>query len=224
VAHEINNPITTVLLNAEMILEDGDQEGPVADYTREIIRETHRVAGIVRNLLSFARQEQDIHEPVEPRVIIEGTLSLISTLIKRDHIQLEVNVPDDLPEVWCHSQKIQQVLMNLMTNARDSLNTKYPEYHPDKKFRLSACQVSKEGRPWLRLSVEDHGMGIKPEVRERMFEPFFTTKHRTEGTGLGLSVSHGIVQEHKGALWVETEVGAYTRFHLDLPLGGVITV
>jgi signal transduction histidine kinase len=129
-------------------------------------------------------------------------------------------VPTDLPDLMCRSQQIQHVLMNLMTNARDALNERYPGPDPDKVLDISARLCTKEGRRLIRVNVEDHGTGVTPEVRERMFEPFFTTKPRDKGTGLGLAISHGIVKEHHGELTVESEPGVYTRIHLDLPLDG----
>jgi len=218
VAHEINNPITGIMNYAQLIQDRLPPESPLAEFTGEILRETQRVAGIVRNLLTFARNEKQSHSPARIADIIEGTLSLIRTVVRRDDITLTVKVPEDLPQLKCRSQQIQQVLMNLMTNARDALNERYPGHHPDKVLIVSARELEKEGRRWIRVTVEDHGTGILPEVRERMFDPFFTTKPREIGTGLGLSISHGIVREHHGELIVESEPGCLTRMHLDLPV------
>ena len=127
-------------------------------------------------------------------------------------------MPDDLPVIKCRSQQIQQVLMNLFTNARDALNERYPEHDPDKIMKVSVRPFEKAGRPWVRTTVEDHGSGIPDEIRERVFDPFFTTKDRTQGTGLGLSISRGISKDHHGELCVESEPGEYTRFQLELPV------
>jgi signal transduction histidine kinase len=108
--------------------------------------------------------------------------------------------------------------MNLVTNARDALNSRYPGHHPDKVIILTANSRVREERAWIRMTVEDHGTGIQPEVRNRMFDPFFTTKPRDEGTGLGLAISHGIVKEHHGVVTVETEPARFTRIHVDLPV------
>jgi len=108
--------------------------------------------------------------------------------------------------------------MNLLTNARDALDEKYPEGNPDKIIRVTAHVFGKAGKAWIRTTVEDHGTGISPEIQEKMFDPFFTTKEPGKGTGLGLSISHGIVKEHGGELHCESEPGQWTRFHLDLPV------
>jgi PAS domain S-box-containing protein len=242
VAHEINNPITGIMSYAQLIADKVEPGSQAAEYAGEIVQETERVATIVRNLLQFARQEKQAHSPARIEDILEQTLSLLRAVFRRDQITLTVDVPDGLPALKCRSQQLQQVLMNLLTNARDALNEKYPGYHPDKTIRITArevgggiadCRLNGAGTPnlqseivnlqspegrWLRLTVADQGPGIPPEIQARIFDPFFTTKPRDQGTGLGLSISHGIVKEHHGALHCETEPGAGTQFHLDLPV------
>ena len=138
--------------------------------------------------------------------------------MRHDQIDLQVDIPEDLPKFKCRSQQIQQVLMNLMTNARDALNARYPDYSPQKQLRVSARLLEKDGRRYIRTTVEDFGTGIEPEIRDRIFDPFFTTKPKETGTGLGLSISYGIVRNHRGELILESEPGQYTRFHMDLPV------
>lgn len=130
VAHEINNPINGILNYAQLVIDLLDQDHPATAHASEIIKETERVTLIVRNLLRFARQEPQVHHWVEVRDIIEATLSLIHTIIRHDQIILQVDIADDLPQLLCRSQQIQQVLMNLLTNARDALNERYPDAHP----------------------------------------------------------------------------------------------
>jgi len=218
VAHEINNPINGIMNYAELIKDGTGDDGSPGEIADKIIRETKRVATIVRNLLTFARQEKQSHSPANMADIVETTLSLIQTVMRHDQITVEVDVPRDLPKLKCRSQQLQQVLMNLMANARDALNERYPEYDPNKNMCVSARLFERDGKPWIRTTVEDHGAGIAPDVVDRIFDPFFTSKGRDQGTGLGLSISHGIVQEHHGELSVECEPGQYTRFHLDLPV------
>jgi len=218
VAHEINNPINGIMNYAQLIKDRSGPESPSIEFADEIIVETKRVATIVRNLLTFARYEKNSHSPARIQDIVESTLSLIRTIVRHDQIILETDIPDDLPEIKCRSQQIRQVLMNLLTNARDALNEKYPEYHENKIIWISSRVFEKDGRRWIRTTVEDYGPGIAPETRERMFDPFFTTKPRDKGSGLGLSISYGIVQEHHGELDVESEPGQYTKIHLNLPV------
>ncbi len=218
VAHEINNPINGIMNFAQLIMDRLAEQEPARKFAHEIIRETDRIATIVRNLLTFARHEHQSHSPVLLSDIISSVLSLVQTVIRHDQIDLTVDIPDDLPKIKCRNQEIQQVLMNLMTNARDALNERYPGYDPNKKLQIHAQQVLQNDRPFIRTTIEDTGTGIQPETRDRLFDPFFTTKPKETGTGLGLSISYSIVKDHKGALTVESEPGSYTRFHVDLPL------
>ncbi len=247
VAHEINNPIMGVMNYAQLILDSVEPDNPLAEFATGIITETERVATIVKNLLSFARPDRHTPSPAKVSDIVRTTLSLIQTVIRHDQITLIVQVPDNLPLITCRSQQIQQVLMNLLTNARDALNVKYSGYHENKKLfiraevRTRADQgtvgaetgrtietVERDEEPgtshpaspgrWLCLTVEDHGTGIAPEIRDRIFDPFFSTKPRDKGAGLGLSVSHGLVKEHKGELTVESSPGQFTRVHVGLPI------
>ncbi len=203
---------------AQLILDRVEEESPATELALEILHETKRVAMIVRNLLTFARHEKQSHSPARLSDIASLVLSLTQTVMRRDQIELEVSIPESLPRIKCRSQQIQQVLMNLMTNARDALNERYPGYSPEKKLTLSAEPIDRHGRPFLHVTIEDSGTGIPVEVRHRIFDPFFTTKPKEIGTGLGLSISYGIVKDHGGELTVESEVGSYTRFHMNLPV------
>jgi signal transduction histidine kinase len=218
VAHEINNPINGIMNYAQLITDTAEPKSQTAEYAGEITHETERVATIVRNLLLFARQETQSHSPARIQDIVEQTLSLVRAVLQHDQITLTVDVPADIPLLKCRSQQIQQVVMNLLTNARDALNEKYPGYHEAKTLAVRAALFEQGGCPWLRLTVADQGRGISPEIQARIFDPFFTTKPRDKGTGLGLSISHGIVKDHHGVLHFETEPGIGTQFHLDLPV------
>ena len=139
-------------------------------------------------------------------------------MLRKEGVRVVVEIAEDLPPVRCHPQQIQQVLMNLLTNARDALNERYPEGGDAKRIVISAAEHADErARTWLRITVEDSGTGIAPDMLEKIFDPFSTTKHNA-GPGLGLAVSQGIAREHGGALHVESELGSFACFHLDLPL------
>ena len=216
VAHEINNPITGVMNYAQLLVDNAPPGSLQAQYAGEIIRESERVTQIVRDLLTFARQDRQAHSPADIPDIVDSTLSLVRTLMRHDSIRLEVDVPPGLPKIKCRSQQVRQVLLNLLTNARDALNERFPEANPDKVVALRVEPFSRDGRRWIRITVEDRGSGITPETMARLFDPFFTTK--AGGTGLGLAISHGIVRDHHGQLRVESEPGRWTRFHVELPV------
>jgi len=215
VAHEINNPLTGMINYADLIAERVSDE-QLRKFAQGIIKEGNRVAEIIKSLLYFSRQEKQSHSPARMEDIINASLTLIGAVLRKDQITVEKEIVPDLPQVRCRSQHIEQVIINLLTNARDALNQRYEGYHEDKLIRILVQPFEEDGIQWIRTTVEDHGMGISADVIDRIFDPFFTTKSRTEGTGLGLSVSYGIVKDHHGELTVESEPGKDTRFYLDL--------
>lgn len=215
VAHEINNPLTGMINYADLIA-DKVKDDRLREFAQGIIKEGNRVAEIIKGLLYFARQEKQSHSPARMEDIIDASMLLIGSVLKKDQITLYKDIPDDLPQVRCRSQQIEQVIINLLTNARDALNQRYEAYHEDKLIRIRVQPFEEDGIQWIRTTVEDHGTGIPEDVIERIFDPFFTTKSRNEGTGLGLSVSYGIIKDHHGELTVESKSGEYTRFYLDL--------
>jgi len=217
IAHEINNPINIIMNYGELILHKTPDVNDVHMYAEEIINESERVAGIVRNLLAFSRQENETHMPQHIDRIIRDTISLTDRILAREQISIDTEIEDDLPLVECRNQQIMQVLMNLITNARDALNARFPQFDSDKTIYIHAHVFNDGERNWVRTTVEDHGVGIPQAVINRIFDPFFTTKPCDKGTGLGLSVSHGIVSDHKGRLIAESVEGEYTRMHMDLP-------
>ena len=216
VAHEINNPLNGIMNYGQLILDSSDGEN--SEYAKEIVRETNRIAVIVKDLLQFSRDEKKEHSYANIKDIIENTLSLIKTVIKSDQINLQIDIPEDLPKLKCRSQQIQQVIMNLLINARDALIEKYEGYNEDKIIKLYCTQFNKENRRWVRITIEDHGNGIPEASKGRIFEPFFSSKSRDRGTGLGLYISYVIVKDHHGELTFETEEGIYTKFYVDLPI------
>jgi PAS domain S-box-containing protein len=218
VAHEINNPINGIMNYGQLIKDIPEINSQASEYANEIINESDRISTIVKNLLHFSREGKQEHSYSMIEDIINNTTSLIKTIIKHDQIDLVVDISKDLPMIKCRSQQIQQVIMNLLTNARDTLNEKYPGYNEDKIIKLYFEQFDKGKRKWIRITVEDHGMGISKSIQATIFSPFFSTKERDKGTGLGLSISHGIVKDHHGEITYETEEGLYTKFYLDLPI------
>ncbi|EDM79124.1 sensor histidine kinase [Plesiocystis pacifica SIR-1] len=221
VAHEINNPVQGIMNYAELIAGSSAADELIREFAQEIDHETQRVATIVRNLLAFAREDQDAaFTEVTPKSVVDAPLSLIRALIRRDQIQIDLEIAEDLPKVRCRAQQIQQVVMNLVTNARDALNGRFTGFHDDKRMLISGEPFTREGQPWLRLSVADSGGGVPQDVSLRIFDPFFTTKGRDRGTGLGLSVSHGIISDHGGELRLVNRPGEGATFIIELPIAG----
>ncbi len=218
VAHEINNPIMGVINYAQILLNRARTAGGETELQDRIIREGNRIAGIVSNLLNFSRPSADTLAPVTVQEIFEPSFQLMWKLFQQSGIHTEVRLPEGLPPALAQSQKIQQVFINILSNALYALNKRFPGDHADKKFDVSALELSDEGGDFVRVVFHDHGCGIEPEYLEKICNPFFTTKPVGKGTGLGLSICHNIVKEHGGRLLFESRLGEFTRVMVDLPV------
>jgi len=206
VAHEVNNPINTII-NCAQLIRDGDEVDPNCQV---ILEEGQRIADIVRDLLQFARDDSDRPQPTSIYEVVQRTLRLVGENLKRHGIGLQVEVSQDLPHVRARPQQVQQVLLNLLINAKDSL------LHSDRevrKVRLSAAAAD-EG---VELQVADNGPGIPEHLGQRIFEPFITTKRARGGTGLGLSISKSIIEGYAGTLLVDSKPDAGATFKIWLP-------
>jgi len=217
VAHEINNPLNVIMNFGQLASDEAESPARVRQYSERIIHECERAAHIIKNLMRFARQDRTGPGLVRVDELVGSTLSLVRALLRTSHIELETRIPEGTPVLWCCSQPLQQVLMNLLSNSRDALDSRFPGRHPNKRIRIEASVFEEHGAPWVRISVADSGGGIPPEYESRVFDPFFTTKVRELGTGLGLSVAYGIIQEHCGRIWFDNRPGDGVTFHLDLP-------
>ena len=217
VAHDINNPLTGIMSYAQLIEENAETGSESREFAQEISQESEHIAAIVRSLLTFSRSDSAERKATSPAEILDSTLTLVRTLIRTDGISLEVDVADDLKDVTCNRQELRQVIMNLITNARDALNERFPQADDGKRIRIGVENAAYQNKDWVRFSVEDTGVGIDPVQLERLFDPFFTTKTRTTGTGLGLAISYGIVRDHGGRMSVKSEPGAGTTVSFDLP-------
>ena len=217
VAHEINNPINGVISYAEILADHCHEQGEDGEIPTRIIKEGDRIAGIVKNLLSFARDRQEEPSPAHVQDILSDALGLVEKQIDKDGIKFRVEAPADLPRINARSQEIQQVFLNILSNARYALNQRFSGYHEDKILEIRVETVDIEGRKHVRTTFYDRGIGISEKILNRIMDPFFSTKPPGEGTGLGLSISHGIAKTHGGRLWVESVEGESTRVMVDLP-------
>ena len=218
VAHEINNPITGIIGYAEILTDEFSERGEAAEIPSRIIKEGERIAKIVKNLLAFARNRKDEYSPASIQDIFLDIFSLVEKQIIKDGIKLNVDVSPDLPKIKAHSEEIQQVFLNIISNARYALNKKFPESHEDKVFEIKGETLTIKDRKHIRMIFYDCGIGISADILDKIYDPFFSTKPKNEGTGLGLSISHGIIKNHGGNLWFESVEGEYTKVMVDLPL------
>ncbi|HUO63191.1 MAG TPA: PAS domain S-box protein [Terriglobales bacterium] len=211
IAHEVNNPIGIISSRIEIMLLDAEAQplpGTVTDDLKVLHRHAQRVARIAHGLLSFARESSVARGPVDLNQVVEETLLLMEKDLGKSGITIRRTLTPSLKPIHGDENALQQVVMNLLTNARDALGS-------GGEISLETSLVP--GRPELaRLTVHDTGPGISPEVLSRIFDPFYTTK--SEGTGLGLSISYGIVRDHKGTIDVESLPGQGATFVLSFPL------
>ncbi|MDB4939457.1 MAG: hypothetical protein JWP87_6429 [Labilithrix sp.] len=217
VAHEINNPISGILNYAQLLKRAMSLDGDERMFVDEIEREAKHVAAIVRNLLHFGRADETEHVATEVREVIQNTLTLVRTVLDKESIVIRVEVDDDMPVIVCRLQQLQQVLMNLVMNARDALNRRAAGREDDKEIVIRALSLTSDGSGSVAFEVIDNGDGFDSAVAERVFDPFFTTKPHGEGVGLGLSISHGIVEAHGGTLSCASAPGRKTCFRVELP-------
>ncbi len=214
-AHEVNNPINGIINYAQILM---DEDGEGANIPQKILQEGERVAAIIQNLLSFARETDDRMRPASLSTIIADALALVNQQFQKEGVHLTLNVPDHLPEVQVNRQKIQQVCLNLLSNARYALNQKYPRPDPNKRLSIESKIEENGGETYVRTIFKDTGVGVADTSLDRLCDPFFTTKPEGEGAGLGLSISYGIIKEHGGRLSFESEPGKYTNVFVDLPI------
>jgi PAS domain S-box-containing protein len=210
VAHEINNPLTGVIGYAHLLLTRKDLSRDVR-HDLEIINEgAQRVAGIVKKLLAFARQTKPEQRYVNINELIRNTLELRAYELAASNIKVTLQLTRDIPMTIADPGQLQQVFLNLIINAETEMKVAHD------KGRLS-IKTERMNRT-IRITFKDNGPGIPEENLETIFDPFFTTREVGQGTGLGLSVCHGIVTEHKGRIWAESEPGKGATFIIELPL------
>jgi signal transduction histidine kinase len=217
VAHEINNPINGIINYAQIILDEPDDPDS-QDNLKNIISEGKRIASIVSNLLDFARRREEVFASAYIKKIVSNSLQLVAHLLEKDGITCSINIADSLPPLFCNEQQLQQVFLNLISNARYALNKRYPQPCQNKQLHIFGDLFNQNKTPSIRLMFTDHGVGISAEIQEKIFDPFFSTKPKGEGTGLGLSISHGLIRDHGGTLRVQSKLGEWTQFTIELPV------
>jgi two-component system NtrC family sensor kinase len=211
VAHEVNTPLAVISTYAQMLAKQISGDAQKAPLLEKIARQTFRASEIVNSLLNFSRTSPIEFVALDLNKIVRETLTLVEHQFATAGIQVELALEETLPRIRGNPGKLQQVFLNLFLNARDAMES---------GGRLTVTTFSRSSSPGkrsVRVSVGDTGTGIAPENLTRLFDPFFTTKGARRGTGLGLSVSYGIVREHGGEIEVDSELGMGARFGLAFP-------
>ncbi|MFN2635561.1 MAG: ATP-binding protein [Gemmatimonadaceae bacterium] len=207
VAHELNNPLTGISTFAQLLLED-DMQKEQSESVSLIKREADRAIGVIRDLLLFARKTDARDVPVDINTIVQHTVRLRALASRSSGIEVHMHLDASSPRIRGDEQKLQQVLLNLLVNAESAMQGTL--------VRHLSVTTQRRG-DYVLIIVSDTGHGMTAQVRQRIFEPFFTTKPPGEGTGLGLSVSYGIVQAHRGTITVDSAPDVGTTFTISLP-------
>jgi len=215
VAHEINNPLNCIINFAQLLKDDsGLREETESRMVQGIIDEGERITRIVKNLLTFARRDLHGLGRVDVAETIRNSMSLFERQLEMDGIDVEVDLDASLPEVVGDGSMLRQVISNARNGLRDKTSG-------DKLFKITARGVSQGDGEIVRIEFLDNGVGIAEEDLDRVFDPFFTTRRESGGTGLGLSLSFGIVHEYGGTIWLESRQGEFARFVVEIPAAGV---
>jgi signal transduction histidine kinase len=221
ISHELNNPLAVVTGHAELLLMDGSLDTAVRERLEKMNGEAHRAKRLVESLLRVARGEEARREPSDLNMVVTQSISLLQFLLDQHRVQLELDLADGLPVISLDPFQIQQLIFNLVNNARQAMMDVPEGERHLQVTTLFEPQVTQRdgsmGRAVL-LRVRDTGPGIHPDHLERIFNPFFTTRLAEGGTGLGLSICHRIVQEHRGVIQVTNHTDGGALFEIHLPV------
>lgn len=222
IAHDFNNILTSIINSTELAVSDLDPESMTTRDLERVLKAARRGGRVVKQILAFSRPSTEGFRPTDVSGVITEAIELLKSSMPRK-IEVRSRIMDNLACVYADPTQIHQVVMNLCTNAFHALRRTGGTI----EVRLDQSEVSREDADmigmapgeYVRLVVEDNGPGIPLDIADKIFDPFFTTKDKTEGTGLGLAVVHGIVHSHKGGLRVESREGGGTTFSIYLPKG-----
>lgn len=215
VAHEINNPLNCIVNFAQLLKDDGVARNEIERRMVDgIIEEGDRIASIVRNLLTFARQDPNLPASVAIPQVIGNSMSLFGRQLERDGVMVEIESDPEVYPVRADASRLRQVVVNMISNAHHALKARP---RGDRLFRITVRNAARGGDSVVRMEFYDNGPGVPGENIDKIFDPFFTTRRDSGGTGLGLSLSFGIIHDYGGQIWVESEEGRYTRFAVELP-------
>ena len=209
IAHEVKNPLAGILGYAQLSLRKAEKGSAVHTNLQLIEKETKRCKTIIENLMKFARQEKAVLETTDINQVVEDAIAIVDHQLSINRVKIVKNLTPGLPQIMASANQIQQVIMNLMINAQQAL---------DGKPGSVGIMTSNRQDKWLEIIVKDNGPGMSEEVRAHIFEPFFTTKPAGKGTGLGMSVSYGIIRDHQGEIRVISEPGKGATFIIILPI------
>ena len=211
VAHELNNPLGTILLYSNVVCEGTPEQDPHRDDLERVIAATNRYKSIVRDLLDFARQNQIRARHTDRNDLLRRMAEEQAPNPKCKNVRLALELDPEVPDIHADPLQLQQVFINLMENGAEAMESK------GGGTLTITTRLAPLGQG-VRISVADQGTGISEENRAKLFNPFYTTKPLGKGTGLGLAIVYGIVKMHRGPIQVQSEEGKGTTFTITLPL------
>jgi two-component system NtrC family sensor kinase len=214
IAHELNNPLTAILGNVQLLLRSVPKDDRSYKLLSDIYLCGKRCKTIIQNLLTFSRQDEYMFEDCSVNEAVEQVLGLVGDQIKKQNIMIQKKLDDSIEFIEGNVQQIGQIILNLLINAKDALEDMNL---PKKVITIETRSILENEKRWVLLSVKDNGKGISEQHLQEIFNPFFTTKRPGKGTGLGLSVSLGIAEAHGGTIEVISELGKGSEFILKLP-------
>ncbi len=213
VAHELNNPLATVVGYAELLDLDRNLPENVRRKVTTIHQEATRASHIVQNLLAYARRSSPEKDFFSVSEVLQAAVEMRRYQLQTDDVRILTDFSASVPQIWGDALQLQQVFFNIISNAVQAAHA----WRGSGEIRLSTHATTMSGAPAVRIVIEDNGPGIAPEHLRRVFDPFFTTKPTGEGTGLGMSIALRIVSNHEGLIWAESRLGHGARFVIELP-------
>ena len=214
-AHEIRNPLTSIKTFIQLAPERKDDSQFIGEFSRIVLDDVNRIERLIQETLDYARYNEPQLTDENLNEIVSSCLYFIQVKADSRGIKIEKDLAPELPRGMLDRQQIKQVLLNLLLNAMDAIGDKTGT------LRVQTTRLQKAGgEVWTQLEIEDTGHGISPDNLDHIFDPFFTTKHTSafnEGTGLGLTIAHQIIREHRGEIQVQSAEGVGTTFRINLP-------
>ena len=208
IAHELNNPIYGIMNTLELLKTEIPPENKRRRILELSLSEIERLSEMLRNMLSFSKPEEEKRRPIKIDELIEGILLVMEKQMKESNIQVEASFDPDIPEIMASTNQMRQVMLNILKNAKEAMPGGGTLF----------VRASKKDHRVL-IHIQDTGIGIPEEIRDKIFDAFFTTKQKVKGVGLGLSVCYGIIKDHGGEIKVESEAAKGTTFTISLPIG-----
>ena len=213
IAHEINNPLAGILLFSSNMSKKVPSEGPFQEGLQIIIRETQRCKTIIQGLLDFARDSQPQKTKADLNVIMQNAVAVVENEFHLKHVHIDNHFSENMVKTLLDENQILQVFINILLNALQAT---------ERNGRVNTQSHVNQRDDLVGITISDNGCGMSSDELEKIFDPFFSTK--SQGTGLGLAVSYGIVQNHQGTIKAYSELGRGSRFVVDLPITPETTI